>query len=74
MVLFQQDVNMKNDLKLIIADEDVKYYFRVIGNDRKIHVSDLCTNKCKCCEDILRKYVTEKDYLDGLYSCYECTF
>lgn len=53
--------------------ENDVYYFRVIGEDRKIHVSDLQTDKCKCSVKILRKYVTEKDYND-FFSCYECTF
>lgn len=67
---------MKNELKNIDIDESAEYYFRVIGVDRKIHVSDLQTNKCKCGVDILRKYVTEKDYSgkDMKYSCYECTY
>lgn len=69
---------MKNDLAPIIVYEDSEekenYYFRVIGEDRKIHVSDLQTHFCKCGVKILRNYVTDKDYSDGTFSCYECTF
>lgn len=61
-------------------DEDYReqenYYFRVIGEDRKIHVSDLQTDFCKCGVKIIRKYVTEKDYtgINRMYNCYECTY
>lgn len=63
---------MKNNLPPI-QDETETFYFRVIGEDRKIHVSDLQTDKCKCGVKILRNYVTEKDYSD-FFSCYECTY
>ena len=69
---------MKSDLEPILIDEEDKevYYFRVIGEDRKIHVSDLQTDFCKCGVKIIRKFVTEKDYsgIDGMFSCYECTY
>lgn len=65
---------MKNDSEHILVDEESsEYYFRVIGVDRKIHVSDLHTHFCKCGFKILRKYVTEKDY-ETMFSCYECTY
>ena len=65
---------MKNDSEHILVDSSsTEYYFRVIGADRKMHVSDLQTNKCKCEVKILRKYVTEKDY-ETMFSCYECTY
>lgn len=63
---------MKNDLPPIL-DEHETFYFRVIGEDRKIHVSDLQTDKCKCGVKIIRKYVTVNDY-NELFSCYVCTF
>lgn len=67
-------VNYETDVSSTIVDNDYQeYYFRVIGVDRKIHISDLQNNKCKCGVEILRKYVTEKDYSD-FFSCYECTF
>lgn len=72
---------MKNDLNPMLIDEEDRevncsYYFRVIGEDRKIHVSDLQTDFCKCGVKIIRKYVTEQDYsgVNMMYSCYECTF
>ena len=77
---FQLSAKMKNDLVTMLVDEDYEtetkenYYFRVIGEDRKIHVSDLQTDFCKCGVKIIRKYVAEKDYIaiDRMYSCYEC--
>lgn len=79
-MFFQSSVKMKNDLAPMIVDEDSQeiqkenYYFRVIGEDRKIHTSDLQTDFCKCGVKIIRKFVTEKDYngIDRMYSCYEC--
>lgn len=70
---------MKNSLNpMLIDDEEDKevYYFRVIGEDRKIHVSDLQTNFCKCGIKIIRKYVTKQDYtgVNRMYNCYECTY
>lgn len=69
---------MINDLNAILVDEEnfSKFYFRVIGEDRKIHVSDLQSDFCKCGVKIIRKYVTKKDYIgiNELFSCYECTF
>lgn len=61
------------DKELKMMQNSSNYYFRVIGVDRKIHVSDLHGNKCECGVEILKKYVTEKDYSE-LFSCYECTF
>lgn len=79
---FQLSAKMKNDLKPMIVVEDSQeeqetkenYYFRVIGEDRKIHVSDLQNNLCKCGVKIMRKYVHEKDYtgINRMFSCYEC--
>lgn len=63
---------MKTDLSPI-SDENETFYFRVIGEDRKIHVSDLQTDQCKCGVKIIRKYVTAKDYNES-FSCYECTY
>ena len=69
---------MKNDLEPMLIDEEDEevYYFRVIGEDRKIHVSDLQTDFCKCGVKIIRKFVTEKDYsgIDTMFSCDECTY
>lgn len=70
---------MKNSLNpMLINDEEDKevYYFRVIGEDRKMHVSDLQTDFCKCGIKIIRKYVTKQDYagVNRMYSCYECTY
>lgn len=66
---------MKNDLRPL-PDENNIHYFRVIGEDRKIHVSNLQSEFCKCGVRIIRKYVTEKDYTgeNRLFSCYECTY
>ena len=44
---------------------------RVVGEDRKVHLSDLTTNKTKCGVNIIKNYVSDKD---SLYSCYECTY
>ena len=64
---------MQNEFDIEMQEESSEFYFRVIGEDRKIHVSDLQTDFCKCGVKIIRKYVTEKDYNDS-FSCYECTF
>ena len=45
--------------------------FRVVGEDRKVHLSDLTTNKTKCGVNTLKNYVSDKD---SLYSCYECMY
>lgn len=77
-MFFRLGAKMKNDLNPILVDEEnsSELYYRVVGEDRKIHVSDLQTDFCKCGVKIIRKYVTEKDYtgINQLFSCYECTF
>ena len=67
---------MKNSLNpMLIDDEEDKevYYFRVIGEDRKIHKADLFSDKCFCGIKIIKNFVSKKDY-ESHFSCYECTF
>lgn len=47
--------------------------FYVIGEDRKIHKSDLCSNLTFCGTKIIKNFVSEKDY-KIYFSCYECTY
>lgn len=55
--------------ELLNAKQDIFY---VIGEDRKIHTSNLHTNKTTCGKRIIQKYVSRIDY-NKYFSCYECT-
>ena len=72
MNLIKFKKGLKN-IKLIRKLNKRDKLFNVIGEDRKIHKSDLISDKCYCGVKITKKFVTQKDF-NNHFSCYECTF
>lgn len=57
-----------------ILDTNEENFIRCIGVDDKFHICKPDEYKTFCGIDVKRKKLSPKDYGNGRYSCYECTY
>lgn len=57
-----------------MIENNAENFIRCIGVDDKFHICKPNEDKTFCGIDVKRKKLSPKDYGNGRYSCYECTY